>query len=154
MWILYVILALIAVFFAVILIRAAAFRPKKTAERPREEVSFDGDKAIEALQKLIRCRTVSYYDPAMEDDGEFEKLIALLPELYPHVTATCSLTRLPDSALLFRWEGKSHDEPSVMMAHYDVVPVEEENWEKPPFEAIIEDGVLWGCHQNYTQLHR
>ncbi len=144
MWILYVILALIAVFFAVILLRAAAFRPKKTAERPREEVSFDGDKAIEALQKLIRCRTVSYYDPAMEDDGEFEKLIALLPELYPHVAATCSLTRLPDRALLFRWEGKGHDEPSVMMAHYDVVPVEEENWEKPPFEAIIEDGVLWG----------
>ncbi len=144
MWILYVILALIAAFLAVILIRAAAFRPKKAAERPREEVIFDGDKAIEALQKLIRCRTVSYYDPALEDDGEFEKLIALLPELYPHVATACPLTRLPDRALLFRWEGKGHDKPSVMMAHYDVVPVEEENWEKPPFEAIIEDGVLWG----------
>ena len=144
MWILYVILALVAVFLAVILLRAAAFRPKKTAERPREEIIFDGDKAIEALQKLIHCRTVSYYDPAMEDDGEFEKLIALLPELYPHVVTTCSLTRLPDRALLFRWEGKGHDAPSVMMAHYDVVPVEEENWDKPPFEAIIEDGVLWG----------
>lgn len=31
-----------------------------------------------------------------------------------------------------------------MMAHYDVVPAEEENWEKPAFEAIIENNVMWG----------
>ena len=140
----YVILGLLLLFIAVILIRTAMFRPRADVQVEQTAVAFDRDAAVSALQALIRCKTVSYYDPAQEDDAEFEKLIDLLPTLYPHVFSACTLTRLPDRALLFRWPGKLSDAPSVMMAHYDVVPVEEANWEKPPFSAIIEDGVLWG----------
>ena len=63
---------------------------------------------------------------------------------YPSVFEKCTSIPLSDRALLFLWPGKAHDAPSVMMAHYDVVPVEEVNWEKPPFDGIIEDGILWG----------
>ena len=124
----YIVLSAIAVilvaFVAIILVRTALFRPKTKKSVPDEPVSFDGDAAIAALQQLIRCKTVSYYDHTLEDDGEFEKLIALLPRLYPEVCRICTLTRLPDRGLLFCWKGKKHDAPSVMMAHYDVVPVE------------------------------
>ncbi len=140
----YAILAVLVIFIAVILIRAAAFKPLPQKETIREEVRFNGDLAIDALQQLVRCKTVSYYDHTLEDEAEFEKLIALLPKLYPNVFKNCSLEKLPDRALLFHWKGKNGGDPAVLMAHYDVVPVNEENWEKPPFDAIIEDGVMWG----------
>ena len=142
--VLWIILGLIALFFAVVLIRTLAFRPKQFLSVSQEEVTFDQDKCVDALAQLVRCKTISYNDPSLEEDSEFEKLIGLLPTLYPRVFEVCSLQRLPDRALLFRWPGRQQGDPAVMMAHYDVVPVNEENWDKPPFAGIIEDGILWG----------
>ena len=138
------ILVLIAVFAAIIAVRTLTFHPKAQPEISQEEYQFDKNAAVDALAQLVRCKTVSYNDPALEDDAEFDKLIAMLPGLYPRVFDVCSVNQLPDRALLLRWPGKYHGDPAVLMAHYDVVPVNEENWEKPPFSGIIEDGILWG----------
>lgn len=144
MTVFYIILALLVLLLAVILLRALAFKPRAGEDAPAEEVEFDRESAVKALAALVKCRTVSNADKDLEDDGEFEKLIGLLPELYPHVTKTCPMLRLADRALLFIWKGKGQGEPAVLMAHYDVVPVEEENWDVPPFEALIKDGAMWG----------
>ena len=141
---LYVVFGLFGLLIAVLLIRTVMFRPKAQKALSEETVSFDQEAAVSALQKLVQCKTVSYNDPALEDDNEFSKLIDMLPTLYPHVFRVCTMQKLPDRGLLFRWPGKQQNAPSVMMAHYDVVPVNEESWEKPPFAGIIEDGVLWG----------
>jgi len=141
---LYIVLSALVILLAVVLVRTARFRPAETEQETFTPVDFDRERAVECLRALVRCRTVSSPDPAKEDDGEFEKLIAQLPELYPAVFEHCSFQRLADRGLLFCWQGKKHDAPSVLMAHYDVVPVEEENWEKPPFEAILENGIIWG----------
>ena len=140
----WILVGCVAAFLTVVLFRTALFHPKTPPKTDNTPITFPEDAAVDALAALIRCKTVSYVDPALEDDAEFEKLIALLPALYPRVFDVCSFQQLPDRALLLRWPGKSEKAPSVMMAHYDVVPVDENSWEKPPFEAIIEDGVLWG----------
>ena len=139
-----IILYFILVFLAVIIARTLMFTPKEKPVTDVEEVEFDRDAAINALAELVKCKTVSYYDSSLEDDAEFEKLIGKLPVLYPHVAETCPMMRLPDRGLLLRWAGKNPGDPAVLMAHYDVVPVEEENWTKPAFDALIEDGVMWG----------
>ena len=140
----YAVLGLFVLLIAVILIRAATFKPKAQPGDTPETIAFDRDAAIHALQQLVQCKTISYNDHSLEDDAEFQKLIDLLPGLYPNVFKACSLQQLPDRALLFRWPGKASSAPAVMMAHYDVVPVDEDKWEKPAFAGIIEDGILWG----------
>ena len=137
-------LVLLAVLVGIIAVRTICFKPKAQPAADNTQYDFDKDASVDALQQLVQCKTVSYNDKQLEDDAEFEKLISLLPGLYPQVFDVCSCTQLPDRALLLRWPGKNHGDPAVMMAHYDVVPVNEENWLKPPFAGIIEDGVLWG----------
>ena len=143
-YVLWSLLGLVVAFLAVILIRAALFKPKAQQAPEQDEIPVDLDGAVSALQQLVQCKTVSYNDHALEDDGEFQKLIDLLPKLYPAFWEKCPLQQFPDRGLLFHWKGENNDKPVVMMSHYDVVPAAEELWEKPPFAGIIEDGVLWG----------
>ena len=142
-FVLAVVAALVAL-VAIILIRTVRFKPLDYDGGERTEESFDRDAATVALAELVKCKTVSRYSHEEEDDGEFEKLISLLPKLYPHVFECCTLKKMDDRGLLFHWKGRTDGEPAVLMAHYDVVPVNEDKWEKPPFAAIIEDGVMWG----------
>ena len=144
MWILYLFLAVFVVLLSVIIIRTLCFKPTKQPKILNDEVVFDKQDSIKALQELIKCKTISYYDKNLEDNSEFEKLISILPNLYPEVFKTCEFKQLPDRALLFKWAGQESGDPTVLMAHYDVVPVDEAAWQKPPFDAVIEDGVLWG----------
>jgi len=129
---------------AVLLIRTLMFTPRDNVTVQEGEEPFDKEDATFALAELVRCKTVSYKDPALEDEIEFQKLISLLPTLYPKVFEVCTFEQLEDRALLFCWKGKEEGEPAVLMAHYDVVPVDEEGWDKPAFDAVIENGVMWG----------
>jgi len=140
----FALMCLLAVWGGIVVARTACFKPKPQPEISQEEFDFDQDAAVDALTQLVCCKTISYNDKTLEDDAEFEKLIALLPGLYPNVFKACSFEQLPDRALLLRWPGKNDGDPAVLMAHYDVVPVNEANWEKPPFAGILENGVLWG----------
>ncbi len=138
------ILALLLVLIAIIIIRTLLFVPEKREYKEPEQVSYDGEKAVYDLAEMIRCKTVSNRDASLDDEEEFSKFKALLPRLFPKIYATCELEEPNERALLFRWRGKSDKNPTVLMAHYDVVSVEPELWDKPAFDGIVEDGYLWG----------
>lgn len=143
---LYVAIAVIVVLIAVGIpvVRAIQFRPKKEESYPDFSVQCNEEKAVSDLAEMVRCRTVSDTDESKEDEKEFEKFEKLLPVLFPNVYRVCEFQKLGKRSLLFRWKGKDPSVSRVLMAHYDVVSVEQSLWQKPAFEGIVEDGVLWG----------
>ncbi len=134
----------LAAFLAVLLIRAAAYRPKKLPDCPMLEAEVDGDHAVFALGELIKCRTESFYDKSLESTAEFDRFREKLAALYPLVHEKCPHEIIGERGMLFKLKGKSDAAPSIFMAHYDVVPARDADWEQPPFEANIIDGVMWG----------
>lgn len=144
---LYIVLAIILIliiWIAILLIRAACFKPKEELTPSQEPVTLDEDKIVSDMREMIRCKTISYNDPGLIDEAEFQKFRDLLPKLFPNVHETCELRHLGVNGLLYHWKGKKEGDPVMLMAHYDVVPVEEALWEKPPFEAVLEDDTIWG----------
>lgn len=98
----------------------------------------------ERLSRMIQLPTVS---AEIEERGmaPFDDFIALIAELYPLTHAALELEKHTDLGLLFRWRGQSDLEPAVLMAHFDVVPVDESDpWTYPPFEGRIADGSVYG----------
>lgn len=98
----------------------------------------------ERLSRMIQLPTVSA-ELGERGPEPFERFVALLAELYPLVHAELERERPVEHGLLFRWKGRSPQHPAILMAHYDVVPVDETDpWTYPPFEGRIADGWVHG----------
>jgi len=99
----------------------------------------------ERLARMIRLPTVSA-ELTERGPAAFEEFVALLRELYPLVHQHLELERITDFGLLYRWPGRdSSADPILLMAHYDVVPVDEtDEWTHPPFAGVIADGWVYG----------
>jgi carboxypeptidase PM20D1 len=105
----------------------------------------DRDRALAKLQALVRIPTVSHRDPALVDTDVFDEFLAELARQFPVLHERLELTRVDTHGLLFRWAGASDERPVVLMAHLDVVPVDDgAPWQHPPYGAEIHDGAVWG----------
>lgn len=132
------------VFFAVLCVNAAKCKPVVSNTQVKDvKLDIDAEEKAERLAKLIRCKTISNKDASLIDQSEFDKFKETLKELYPTVYAKAELEEIA-GGLLFKIQGKSSMKPSVLMAHFDVVPVNEDKWEVDPFAGIVKDGFLWG----------
>ncbi|CAM5271796.1 Carboxypeptidase PM20D1 OS=Leifsonia shinshuensis OX=150026 GN=HNR13_002970 PE=3 SV=1 [Leifsonia shinshuensis] len=106
--------------------------------------------ALERFRTLLRIPTMSRNAVEETDWAAFDAFVDALPRLYPRVHAELERERhgARGHALLYRWRGRdAAGAPTVLMAHYDVVPATEEGWDHPPFAAELtgrgDDRLLW-----------
>lgn len=100
------------------------------------------------LQALVRIRTESWLDPADTDWIRFEQFRTELEQRYPLLHSTATHELVLGHSMIFRWSGASDAAPTVLMAHYDVVPASDDGWGHPPYGAELsgegEDQLVWG----------
>jgi carboxypeptidase PM20D1 len=125
--------------------RVRRFRsPDQLPVVPDAGGSVDVDAAAQRLSELVRIPTVSSREPGGSDPAAFTLFRERLAALYPLLTGALERQVLGDGALLYRWRSGSDAPPLVLMAHYDVVPVDGQQWSGDPFSGRIADGMVHG----------
>lgn len=112
--------------------RIASYEPEKQPER---EQLYAGK-----LSEMVRYETVSVRGEIQRD--KYLGFHKLLEELFPLVHEKLEKTEI-DGSLMFKWTGRNHDKPIVLMGHQDVVAAEG-SWIHDPFSGDIADGKVWG----------
>ncbi len=139
-----VLAALMVVLIIVIIGRSLCFTPPVIPEEKVDEITINRGKVVEDMVDMIRCKTISNRDDTLVEWNEYEKFERLLKERFPIIHTKCEIRKIGKTGLLYYLKGEFQDKPSVCMAHYDVVPVEESQWSKPAFEGIVENDSIWG----------
>ena len=127
---------------AVVLIRTISLKPTAAKTLKLEfDKSERAEKYGKQLAKMIQDETIS--DRFVHDMSKFEKFHKTLEELFPNVHKVCEKHNI-DGNLLYKWTGKSSENPILFMSHQDVVEATG-TWEHDPFSGDIdEDGNVWG----------
>ena len=136
------ILLFILLFILFILIKTALIKP--TSAHDAKVKLDESERSVEygkQLAKMVQKETISFRD--QEDRTKFYEFHEILEELFPLVHKNCE-KHVFNGSLLFKWTGKSSENPILLMSHQDVV---EANgiWEKEPFSGEIDEkGRVWG----------
>jgi carboxypeptidase PM20D1 len=147
--IIYIFIGIIIVLAAIVSVRALLSKPAPMAPIEQAQgLNIDLNVAAENLAKAVQFKTISTHDNNQQYADSFKGLHGLLREKYADVFSKLEVKEFAPFGLLLKWKGKnSNTMPIMLMAHQDVVPIDEGTehlWDHPPFSGIIDKGVVWG----------
>ncbi len=133
--------------FAIILVARALSAPRAA---PPASLGAEALGAVagveERLASIIRVATVASFAEEEEDGQAFDRLKAVLRELYPLCFERMLVSEPSERSLLLEWPGRSGAlKPIILCAHFDVVPPgPPESWERDPFSGAVDGGFVHG----------
>lgn len=138
---------LLILLLSVVLIRTFTFTSKQINIKQQQFVEVK-DNSVLNLQKALQFKTISYDDASKIDSSQFRNFHAFLKTAYPLVFSRLSLEKVNELSLVLHWKNpKANNRTIVLMAHQDVVPIEEATrgkWDAAPFSGEIKNGYIYG----------
>lgn len=143
----FLLLAGLFLLIAVILINTFRMpsRQSQVEALPAPEVT---PQALQHFQQALAYKTISYGDPSLFDSAQFIGFRKFLESTYPNFHSKLTREIIAGYTLLYKWEGSNPQlKPVILMAHQDVVPIEEATktmWTVDPFAGEVKEGFIWG----------
>jgi carboxypeptidase PM20D1 len=126
-------------------INTISFSSKQIAVPPVEQVKVSR-MAIERLSEAVKIPTISYEDGM--DTAAFRRLDTFMQNSFPLVDSLLEKETVGGFSYIFKWQGQNARlAPVLLLAHTDVVPVEESSrsaWLAGAFSGTVKDGFVWG----------
>ncbi|KAG8196824.1 hypothetical protein JTE90_027538 [Oedothorax gibbosus] len=147
-------ISLLLTIFVVILVSIAVLRALFLSKEsvPETCTSEDNDYISDSrglskrLSEALKFETVSYAKHKYNEKALAEYL-NFLNQSFPLVHSSQLVTReiVNNFSVLYHVQGSNEKlKPYLLAGHMDVVPVEEQHWEFPPFGGQIKDGFIYG----------
>ncbi len=142
------ILAFVLIVLTIVLVKTAMFSSRQIKAEPAGGFAVDAQSSSHRLSGAVRIPTISYENKADFDGTEFRRFHHYLDKSFPRLHKALKKEVINNFSLLYTWPGRDLKlKPIVLMAHMDVVPVEEKTiseWKYKPFEGRIAEGYIWG----------
>ncbi|MFU8792916.1 MAG: M20/M25/M40 family metallo-hydrolase [Acholeplasmataceae bacterium] len=136
-----VLIVILSLLLILVMIRTLRFQSSVIPEMKKRH-AIDEERIYESLSQMIQFDTVSYRDTALIKKKPFDDFRSYLKSRYPNIYQVADYS-LHDGAILLKIKGENHLEPVVLMAHFDVVPVDG-TWTHPPFSGHIDETHIHG----------
>lgn len=134
----------LALLAGIVLARTAVVEPTITTALEYPVPALNVSAAVDHLSAALRFETISFDDASNRE--ALESFRAWLIDTYPRFHERTRRTVVGEGTLIHEWHGADPSlQPIVVMAHQDVVPVQQpERWRHPPFSGAIAEGAVWG----------